>query len=837
VWVKIPSIPGGSTKDIIMYYGNPDVGSASNPDNTFDVYHNFTSGDLGPLNNVTSSGAVAQSDGSVAWVNTTETTQYAVIQTDNTVPENFSAIIKWNQISQDSGGGDFNYAELDTAYPSTGWTTADSDPHVGCKFAVRGDPTWNGYIWLMCWDTSGQTYFWDFDTDSWTTSATGYAGSFGTWYYFEHRRNQTHLIMRLYDSDKNLIEEAARARSDTRNGNDLFYIAWGDTASDYKYGELETDDFIVRKFVTPEPTYSIGSEESANEPPSVDTPETYDENYEKKDVFYDGDKIIIRVNVTDAQGAEDIDKVLIEIIDNSSTVQVSNETMVNVSSIANGYTYEYNYTIPSGATTGIWTVNVYANDTQNTWNSNTTTFEVTEWHWWNSAWTRRRNITIDNTQNSNTLTNYPVLIRVPYDSDMQTDFDDLRFVDSDDSTELSYWVESYGDVISGISPSITGSYTDSTYMDTSLGLYINESEGIAYTTAFNSNSLNILNISDVTNPTRISSIQHSTYLAGAHDVWVKEDTYAYVVTGGGTNNYFTVVNVSDKENPTIITQISDTVLTDSRKIVCDDNYCYVTACDADSFVIVNITNRTNPEIVGSITDSTYLDCADGVYLDGNYCYVIAYNSDTFSVINVTNKTSPQIIGHVTDNTQLDGVMGGIDCSNNICYVSVMIGNRITSINVTDKTNPSIISSLQDNTYLDGSGGLDCDFSRNVCFVSGYEADYFNVVNITDPSNMNIVSSITDTTLDGLAEFWIFNDGNYTAVTTEFNDSLTIVNTTSDSYADVWVKIPSIPGGSTKDIIMYYGNPDVGSASNPDNTFTIYGNFDDGVFDSDLNYYT
>jgi hypothetical protein len=65
--------------------------------------------------------------------------------------------------------------------------------------------------------------------------------------------------------------------------------------------------------------------------------------------------------------------------------------------------------------------------------------------WWNSSWQKKRNVTINNTLNSNTLSNYQVAINITYDSDMQPDFDDLRFVDSDDSTELSYWIENKTD--------------------------------------------------------------------------------------------------------------------------------------------------------------------------------------------------------------------------------------------------------------------------------------------------------------------------------------------------------------------------------------------------------
>jgi hypothetical protein len=64
--------------------------------------------------------------------------------------------------------------------------------------------------------------------------------------------------------------------------------------------------------------------------------------------------------------------------------------------------------------------------------------------WWNASWSKRQEITIDNTGNSNALTNYQVQVAVTYDADMQADFDDIRFTNSS-GTELDYWLESKTD--------------------------------------------------------------------------------------------------------------------------------------------------------------------------------------------------------------------------------------------------------------------------------------------------------------------------------------------------------------------------------------------------------
>jgi len=65
---------------------------------------------------------------------------------------------------------------------------------------------------------------------------------------------------------------------------------------------------------------------------------------------------------------------------------------------------------------------------------------------WLTGWQYRRPVTINNTNNSNDLTDYQVLVVVDTASliqqgKMQADGDDIRFTDSDGTTLLPYWIE------------------------------------------------------------------------------------------------------------------------------------------------------------------------------------------------------------------------------------------------------------------------------------------------------------------------------------------------------------------------------------------------------------
>ncbi len=67
--------------------------------------------------------------------------------------------------------------------------------------------------------------------------------------------------------------------------------------------------------------------------------------------------------------------------------------------------------------------------------------------WWNNSWSYRRAITVDNTDSSSTLTNFPILVtlntsNIDY-SKTKAGGADLRFVNSDDTTALSYQIETW----------------------------------------------------------------------------------------------------------------------------------------------------------------------------------------------------------------------------------------------------------------------------------------------------------------------------------------------------------------------------------------------------------
>jgi len=113
--------------------------------------------------------------------------------------------------------------------------------------------------------------------------------------------------------------------------------------------------------------------------PSVSIPLVFNSTLSQPANFSLGELIRIRVNVSDAAGSSDISQVLINITKPNGTLNVTNALMTSIASITDGFTYEYNFTIPNeNASIGTWNISIIANDTINAKGSNRTNFSASD---------------------------------------------------------------------------------------------------------------------------------------------------------------------------------------------------------------------------------------------------------------------------------------------------------------------------------------------------------------------------------------------------------------------------------------------------------------------------
>jgi hypothetical protein len=346
IWVKVPSIPANGYATIYVYYGNPNATSLSNDTNVF-IFSTF-----------------AERDQLNTW---------NVYDGDGTGTNNeiyYDSTNKRIVIKASGSGGASIYAKTtfpfetgfvweanatvlyDRAFPAPrfGLGISSSYPPSGTYPWGAGNEQAKFYQVSNVLDkviyavvvggteyNSGQQAF---DQNNHIFKITSTPS--GTYFYID---NNLKWSTTYYPNNNTLIP---------------FHGMDGASISNVQYQYIYW--VRVRKYTSPEPIAILGEEETIA-PIHISKIVTYDNNLNQKIIFFSEDIVRIRANVTHDNGTSYIDKVLITIIDPNNNIVVNNESMTAVSPIDNGYTYEYNYTLPKYVSEGTWKVIVYANDT------------------------------------------------------------------------------------------------------------------------------------------------------------------------------------------------------------------------------------------------------------------------------------------------------------------------------------------------------------------------------------------------------------------------------------------------------------------------------------------
>ncbi|MDG6221834.1 MAG: DUF2341 domain-containing protein [Candidatus Bathyarchaeota archaeon] len=169
--------------------------------------------------------------------------------------------------------------------------------------------------------------------------------------------------------------------------------------------------------------------------------------------FYDSDKIELSIRNT-GTGDLKVDTIYIDDVPQKVAQQIPSKECISIV-LDHNWELGTKYRIKTATTAGL-----YAEKTCMSPSSLQVGLD--------EVWTKRKQVTIDNSLNPEGLTNYQIKINVPYDSDMNSDFSDLRFTNSDEQTLIPYWIESYiasdSTVVWVNIPSIPALSTETVYM-------------------------------------------------------------------------------------------------------------------------------------------------------------------------------------------------------------------------------------------------------------------------------------------------------------------------------------------------------------------------------------
>jgi hypothetical protein len=407
-----------------------------------------------------------------------------------------------------------------------------------------------------------------------------------------------------------------------------------------------------------------------------------------------------------------------------------------------------------------------------------TTSVGSEESWYFTSWSCRAPVTISNPGSG--LTDYQVRVDVTYDADMQPDFDDIRFVDSDDSTELAHWRESYIDSTSAVFwvkvPSIP-SGSKVIYMYYGNGSASDASDGDA-TFAFFDDFLG-------------ASLDMGKWYS-----WnANPSVSGSVVTITNTGDWGGIFSNTQYSLPYIfVARVQKTTEFGIGQVGLERWYA---STGDDTLNVFDTWGGTRPQVY-------YTSKHDGT---DEWDEVGTWNLSTWYHYEIKGK--PDEVRYYRD--------GGLQ-------------NTETTITAIPTGPMDIILS---------SGATNDQLLVDYCFIAQYAAPEPTAsIGTEDGWSRRALVTINNPG-SALTDYQIMVDVTYDAdmqpdfddIRFRDSDGSTELAHWRESYIDstsavFWVKVPSVPSGN-KTIYMYYGNDAASDASDGDATFEFFDDFEDG----------
>ncbi len=334
---------------------------------------------------------------------------------------------------------------------------------------------------------------------------------------------------------------------------------------------------------------------------------------------------------------------------------------------------------------------------------------------------------------------------------------------------------------------------------------------LAYVLATDDDGLDIIDVSDPTNPTHLGSIDDTLCgpaceLDGAHDIQIVGQ-YAYIASYD--DNGVEILNISNPANPTHVASIDDAACDAANGGRCElggavaievvGQFVYVAGWDDDGVEILEIPDLANPTLIhkGSIDDALCgspceLDGAHDIQIVGQYAYVSSTGDDGVEILDIFNPTSPTHKASIDDDTcglacELIGAED-IHVVGQFAYVASILDDGVEILEIPDLANPTLVHRGSiDDAACDAANGGRCELSGaegihvvgQYAYVSSTVDDGVEILDISTPATPTHVGSIDDAEcgyrcqLDGAHEIYVSGDHAYIPATDD--DGLEILD--------------------------------------------------------------
>ncbi|HTR43771.1 MAG TPA: hypothetical protein VMH87_19335 [Pseudomonadales bacterium] len=270
----------------------------------------------------------------------------------------------------------------------------------------------------------------------------------------------------------------------------------------------------------------------------------------------------------------------------------------------------------------------------------------------------------------------------------------------------------------------------------------------AYVANLNGNSLQIVDVSNPSNPVSVDTL---TGLNGPVSVAVA-GRYAYVACENGNN--LQIVDVSNPTDPVSVGTL--TGLNQPCSVAVSGRYAYVANLNGNSLQIVDVGDAHGPVSVGILSG---LIGPLSVAVAGRYAYVACGDGNNLQIVDVSNPTDPVSVGTLTGLYQPCSVA----VSGRYAYVVNIDDNSLVIADVSNPSNPVSVDTL---TGLNGP--ISIAVAGRYAYV-GNIGDSMQIVDVSNPSSLASVGTFAT----GLNQHSVAVSGRYAYVVNSATDSLQV----------------------------------------------------------------
>lgn len=222
-----------------------------------------------------------------------------------------------------------------------------------------------------------------------------------------------------------------------------------------------------------------------------------------------------------------------------------------------------------------------------------------------------------------------------------------------------------------------------------------------------------------------------------------EGILAYVVDE--VSDSLNILDVSDKSNPVIIGTIfgagAPNYLNNPWFVTVSNGFAYIASGSDDALTIIDVEIPKKPAFTAVIKGAgapDYLDGPNSVFIANDYAYIASSNDAALSIIDISNSFSPVFAGSINGKGKPNYLEDALDVKvvNNYAFVSAVTDNAISVYDVGDATKPVLVDVIK------GSGSPNFMDGVNIMDISG---NYLYAVSSGD--NALVVFDISAFTAD------------------------------------------------------------------------------------------